>query len=620
MKTKSRHFSVYLLKESYNSENSLKQDSDLKKAEAPSSTPTGSSLFILDSERREPWWKSYFGVKEELWQSLKGAILFVPANTRTFALTFGHVQHHLNDLSYEHDFGLLVSLNMIDPKAIRSADMLSPGDALRKRTQRATLTQLNYLDFDGNTEIIKSLTGQVKSEYKELFKNATGSSSLKVSLKIQPTEIAERCKTFLELYSSEDYKDSFPNIQNIVTVKDPLEKAPLDAEIVDRLNKRDDTVQLSIPEIVDYENETFFIFSSPEEDSDSYSDLNIHDFYEHISENTDNLTIDDLKKTRIILVDAEGNTRKSFSIYRCLISDANSENNTILYHMCEGEWYRVQSSFADELKSYIDQRCEISELPPYNHDQTTKEGKVCYSEEHYNRYIPTWNNEYISLDRKDISPKGSTEVEPCDIYRSIVNQHTNSGRRGDMFHIKISTDSSQLSHLFNQGVGAVELLIKEQEAKDKLKELIKARVPATEIDNYFTPINSRDIKIIYGIITKKPAEDKSKNLPLFSKMSLMRSMQWLTMLNIESSLIFIADNSPNKNPASRYPMYEIEIKKKKAFPVPNQGLDHNIEIKRCSRSVTNNPDGTRFRIKIKETEGKTGKEFSTSHKWPATKI
>jgi uncharacterized protein (TIGR04141 family) len=63
--------------------------------------------------------------------------------------------------------------------------MVEPGVARRKRTQVPISTELTYLDFDGNSEIIKSLTGKVKQEYQTLFNNATGSVSLKVSLTLE---------------------------------------------------------------------------------------------------------------------------------------------------------------------------------------------------------------------------------------------------------------------------------------------------------------------------------------------------------------------------------------------------------------------------------------------------
>jgi uncharacterized protein (TIGR04141 family) len=182
---KSRPFSIYLLKAGQDATNSLKEDHELEATEA-NNLPQGALLYILDATPTPPWWKGYFGIQEVLFQEHKGALIFLPVMDRCFALSFGQVFHHLNDTSYEYDFGLRVTLNSLDPKELKSADMVEPGVARRKRTQVPVSTELTYLDFDGNSEIIKSLTGKVKAEYAELFKNATGSAALKVSLKLEP--------------------------------------------------------------------------------------------------------------------------------------------------------------------------------------------------------------------------------------------------------------------------------------------------------------------------------------------------------------------------------------------------------------------------------------------------
>src|SRR3546814_17460095 len=113
----------------------------------------------------------------------------------------------MKDEAYEYDFGLIVTLNSVDPKELKSADMIEPGPARRRRTQVPVSTELTYLDFDGNSEIIKSLTGKVKAEYKDLFSNATGSASLKISMRIDPRELAERCERLLALSRAEKRRE-----------------------------------------------------------------------------------------------------------------------------------------------------------------------------------------------------------------------------------------------------------------------------------------------------------------------------------------------------------------------------------------------------------------------------
>ncbi|ELB2793596.1 TIGR04141 family sporadically distributed protein [Aeromonas hydrophila] len=186
---KSRPFTIFLLKQGFNAANSLKEDHDLGQAVASDQLPENSSVFILDSPPREPWWREYFNITNPLRQVNKGALVFIPVMDRYFALSFGHVFHKLRDNCYEYDFGLLVTLNSLDPNKLKSADIIDPGASRRKRTQIPAAADITFLDFDSNTEIVRSLTGAVKEELIELFKSATGSASLKISLKLLPQEL-----------------------------------------------------------------------------------------------------------------------------------------------------------------------------------------------------------------------------------------------------------------------------------------------------------------------------------------------------------------------------------------------------------------------------------------------
>jgi uncharacterized protein (TIGR04141 family) len=109
--SKSRSFSIYLLKQGYDASNALKDDHALDGDVAASELPEGASLFVLDNPPREPWWKGYFGLAKPLTQASKGALIFLPVGQRCFALSFGHVFHNLKEESYEYDFGLRVTLN-----------------------------------------------------------------------------------------------------------------------------------------------------------------------------------------------------------------------------------------------------------------------------------------------------------------------------------------------------------------------------------------------------------------------------------------------------------------------------------------------------------------------------
>ncbi len=104
--SKSRSFSIYLLKSGFDHTNTLKDDHALAESTAADNLPEGATLFVLDNPPNPPWWKSYFGITQNLQQTLKGAIIFLSVSDRVCAITFGHVYHNLQSEAYEYDFGI----------------------------------------------------------------------------------------------------------------------------------------------------------------------------------------------------------------------------------------------------------------------------------------------------------------------------------------------------------------------------------------------------------------------------------------------------------------------------------------------------------------------------------
>lgn len=615
---KSRPFSIYLLKAGFAPENALRADHDLAPTEA-ANLPEGSSLFILDTDPSRPWWRAYFGVETDLWQQQKGALVFLPVGDRWFALSFGQALNHLDERSYEYDFGLRVTLNSLDPKHLKSADMVSPGAARRKRTQVPSSTELTYLDFDGNSEIIKSLTGSVKSEHASLFKNATGSNSLKVSLKLDASELSGVCSTLLALYESDEYLVTFPNIQNISPINDPDKIVELEEKLQEAFRNRDEKLLLGIPDIVDYRDNTCCIFDISGKKSEVTPDISLESLYEFADESNIDIsiiTIDNLKLSRVILTDYEGKPSQSFQLYRSFIFDAALEKDGHTYHLCEAKWYQVQKEYLKRLTTYIDAKCADTDLPAYNHDET-KKGKRVYSEGAYNEAVPLVDGTMICLDRTDISPAGSTAIEPCDLYKVVPDPDAQGGYRAILYGVKISTRSAQLSHLFNQGLNAVELVRQESVCRDKLKALVVEKISGNDEETYTSAIDNSAFMVVFGIITDKNKDAKSANLPLFSKISLMRTMQRLDLMLIPTRLTFIPDESPPKEGYARYPTVIVEVIEEGddhfVRPIAGQDIDSTKSIRRCPKDIRDSAPGTKYQMVVKtDDEG----ELSTYHGWP----
>nr|WP_287259004.1 DUF6119 family protein [Mesorhizobium sp.] len=111
------------------------------------------------------------------------------------------------------------------------------------------------------------------------------------------------------------------------------------------------------------------------------------------------------------------------------------------------------------------------------------------------------------------------------------------------YHVKVSTLSAQLSHLFNQGINAVQLMRLEEQAVDKLEALIRDGDADGLRDPLVALIRGRKYRIVFGIVTRKDPAGRSQNLPLFSRISLMRGMKTLHLMDVPGSVIFVSDET-----------------------------------------------------------------------------
>ena len=528
---KSHPFSIYLLKSQFDAASSIEEDdNDLVEITTATQLPPHSRLFVSDNINGQPWWKSYFGVprgEKELPLTSKGGLLFTSHSERCFAMTFGRTHHKIKDEAIEYDFGLRVTLNCVDPERLNSTDTHDPGTARRQRTQIPNAADLTFFDFDYDSNVLKSLTGKVKPKFEHLFRNATGSHSFKFSTKKTADELYEILTALWQLYLSEDYLETFPNIRNISPVNDPQIVQNLNEQLLDGLIRQDENLYLTIPDSIDYGGQLKTKFSGFRGNK-TYEEVYLQNYYNYLNErnkNIDSLTIDDLKSNKVLQLDENDNVKSKHSLFKCLVYDTKLSGETAqTYHLSEGHWFKVEDEYVNQMRSYLDPLCNPTNLPDFAH---SNEGE-------YNSAVAeNMSANFICLDRKNIAPAGVPAIEPCDLYFT-------SAHKVSFVHVKRSTFSQQLSHLFNQGLNSAEVIRKSPVSREKLKELVEEACTTSDKD-FVVPAGSDRFDVRYAIITHKDPKNKSENLPFFSRISLMRTLKQLQSMGLDYGYEFIPD-------------------------------------------------------------------------------
>ncbi len=517
---KTRTFSIYLLKEEVRIEDALKENHGLSRLDGNDSTLDEPNITIYLSEARTtpPWWKAYLGIEQDLNQRQEGALVFISCciedTTRTFVLTFGMTYHKLQEGFYEYDFGLRTTLNAIDPTKIKSTETVQPDNAKRQRMQSPTADTLSFFDFNRDQNIIKTLAGKVKPEYSKWFKSATGVNSIRITSSVEVENLPQLCRQLYDLYSSDNYRQVFPDLFNIAPVKDPSVKQDLERALIDSYNGENyENLIITIPEMLDPLWNTFRYTYQKNRSSElsEHSMLSLKEVLPRVD------SMEQLKGAKLQILNEEQEPIKAYSIEECFVFDCI--HNSKHYHFCDGSWYCVDEGYIRRIEQALEQgirQVEDYDLPSYQHQ----------NEGEYNMAVPEYNPSYICLDRRSIAPAGQTPIEPCDLLR-LNNEEL------QLFHIKRETKSAMLSHLFNQGIVSIDLLRSEESSRCKLKEILDNQ------DTYNMVIDRKNFSVVFGIVTHREIENGVHLLPLFSRISLYRVIRALETRQTNWSLVFI---------------------------------------------------------------------------------
>jgi uncharacterized protein (TIGR04141 family) len=467
------------------------------------------TFYVEDSHPRPPdWLGNFFGELltaaglRLLTSSAKGALLVQVTQEQKpyiFAVLFGFGRHLLNDDVIEERFGLKVVLNSVDHQSIRSIDKTTLGSVPKQsREQMSRESVVADFGIDIEQDLVSAVTG--RSRVSELGKTISGRDALSVNVKVDASNIKDFLLICLQRYLSDEYKANFGWIDQIKQVRNSALTQTLDNHIVDALNNGQfDNLWMATPEIVDWMDVGGFRYRQAKR-SPLKTDLDTHEFLQTLQDEP--VTIDILKQTPIHLISATTDEPADhWSAYKCVCAEV--DHNGMVYVLNNGKWYEVINDFAAIVKQDFTTLPESTlVLPAYTH---ATEGA-------YNDHLPAVVPDSCSMDRQMISYGGGhSSIEFCDL----------ATRDKKLVHIKRYGGSTQLSHLFAQGVVSAELFLQDANFRVALNRKLPA---GYKLPNARTRPVAGEYEIVFGIISKS---HNPLDIPFFSKVGLRNARRRL---------------------------------------------------------------------------------------------
>lgn len=481
-------------------------------------------LYIKNTHGQRPRWAevidSIAGRQvDELFNRTSSAVLLIRKDGNVFAFTFGYGRFLLNMWRFEQDFGLKTALNTLDHQSLRSIDLHTLEDQpIQKKTQVARGSEASVFGVDIFRDVLRAVTGSPRQGVN--YKNISGGDAIySFGLNMLVEEIPNIAANLLAYYQMELYTVSFGWVDNIRRVKNTEMLSTLDASLLEALKARDDSLVITLPEIVEWDSVLGFSFTrskrelSPTIDACKYLD--------NLDE--DAVSIESIRRDRLYVTDVHENIF-SYSIYSCIYYEIDSDDTKQI--LFGGKWYDIDKSFMRAINATL-ALIGLSDIhfPDVQTWEENKQSKI-ETEGDYNKRAAERLNCYL-LDKKLVkSSKTTSPIELCDLLTSDKQ----------LIHVKHRKGGSAgLSHLFAQGGVSAEIMLGDRAFRKDARRVLRGVDPRASDLVPLDGLKGADYEIVFLILGDADA-CIIENLPFFSKVNLARVFENLSQRGFKVSI------------------------------------------------------------------------------------
>ncbi len=491
------------------------------------------TLYYWHSANHEPsWLQSFLGgrltaeTRNAIFGASARAVVLVrvqirPGVHRLFAVTFGNGWQYLNKDVFEERFGLLCTLNTIDPDQLRKVDSKNIASIPKDMSEQLSKAGVaSDFAIDPEQSLIVGIAG-VAADSGTFGKIVTGRDAFNVTVATDLSNIGDFLELCYKKYADKGYREQFDWIDHISQVRAPKRQSELDKQLLASIQPPNQPgTWMAVPDIVQWQQISGFRYSK---NGELFDDIDLPNFLASLSNNArQDLTIKTLKTRQIICVRTDQTQEYChWNAYRCLYCEVHKDD--IVFLLSGGKWYEIQGDYVTQInaayKKFRDAGSSTT-LPPMLLDRQTN---LFEREDEYSQRVAGRQADRACLDCKLIR-HGSThsKIEFCDIYEP-----------SRFIHVKKYGASSVLSHLFAQGLVPAELFLEDEEFRRKLNKKLP---DALKLRDVSAKPDVSGIEVVFAIASSRSGV---LELPFFSKVTLTAARKQLERLGYKPSLLKI---------------------------------------------------------------------------------
>jgi uncharacterized protein (TIGR04141 family) len=493
----------------------------------------------IQSDPHKPGWCAAASVTTGLdiqcMSSSASALLMIAVDGVTYALSFGHGHHLIKEELRDPRFGLQFATRRVDPLDIQNLVRRRPGARGRLDT---TLIPgglpIWALGVSGHAEIIRRLGGTAPgdgftfSASDNRCVRVHGSVALTMPIGLEAQHLVADLREIARVCTYEEPPSELAFVEYI----QPIPKGRTRDELWDRLDDllgrfvsdSDDSVCPVVPtdSLEEYTQARAFVVTIGRP-ADPVPHLTEDHILARVRRYRPGRRITALRSGRVVMYADEACRERLDSTSTAKWIEASVSLDSQRYFLLDGDWYQIDAEYArikrDEIVSLFTSAPTL-DLPPWRRG-------IDRDEAEYNLSVPNRVDGYLcfDLDRRVRHPLGArSPLEVCDLL----------GPNDEQIYVKHAEGSAPLSHLFFQGLVAVESELNSSDVRAKFSARVAETGHGRTIPPDFTPK-----KVVFAILLKKGKELTPDTLFPFSQVTLAETARILRSYGVDVEVIGI---------------------------------------------------------------------------------
>ncbi len=501
----------------------------------PSSDLTALSnirAYFQKNKTSVPQWlnliSGYYDINlDEIANTSNSMILLIKVKDRIFAVTTGFGYTAIDKNMIEHDFGLKVVLNEINPARILKVDTRNLDTTTKQKIIVINRdSPLSDFEFDYNEEMISQLGGKpFNQDYGRSF---YGSDSLRLSADLTLTQLEDKCRLLLNSFLDTKYRQNFAFYDLLTQEKSKPKLTDLEALLIQVIKDRKlEKISIAYPDINEI-NDVYSYKIYLGEETLTIEEISLEGIYKFLDEHPDTEPSPD--KIAVVGLNANGDEITArYSLHDFLVFETDLDKDHYLLTL--NRWLKIDPDYYQEMLAGFEEIKDVTDetfLPAMNGkvaepgtEGSAAEKLRCETEGEYNERVAK-TKDYVLLDKDTVSLGKSTQVEICDLLTA----------QKQFICVKKYESSACISHLLNQGTVSADLLSGESEYRKKLIDKIKDKFPDLIDPN---GNDKKDITFVYAVASKSSAP-LIKSLPFFSMVGMKLAMHNIEQLGYKVAL------------------------------------------------------------------------------------